>query len=87
MNQLVQECSNTDLNTSTAHRKISGKKSSYVQLKLLHNGHNCPRFHISYRRLKTQKHSVSIGLPCCGISFYEHFNRQFNYAGFLYSKS
>ena len=36
---------------------------------------------------KTQKHSVRIGLSWYGWSFYEHFNRQFNYAVFLYSKS
>ena len=30
------------LNISTGHWTISGKKSSYVQQKLLHNGHSCP---------------------------------------------
>ena len=42
-------------------------------------------FFITYRRLKTQKHSVSIGLSGSGFSFYEHFNRQLTYAVFLYS--
>ena len=40
---------------------------------------------ISYRRIKTQKHSVSIELPYSG-SFYEHFYIQLTYAVFLYSK-
>ena len=39
---------------------------------------------ISYRRVKTQKHLVSIGLPCSAFPFYEHFNRQFTYAGIFY---
>ena len=37
---------------------------------------------ISYRNLKTQKHSVSIGFPCSAFSFYEHLNRQFTYTVF-----
>ena len=37
---------------------------------------------ISYRRLKTQRHSVNIGFPCPGFPFCEHFNRQFTYAVF-----
>ena len=41
---------------------------------------------ISYQRLKTQKHSVPIGLSCSDFSFYEPFNRRFTYAVFLYSK-
>ena len=36
----------------------------------------------SYQRLKTDKHSVSIDLPCSGFSFYERFNRQFTCAVF-----
>ena len=28
-------------NVSTGHQTLSGKKLSYVQRKLLHNGHNC----------------------------------------------
>ena len=46
-------------------------------------------FFTSYRRLKTQKHSVSIGLFCSGFAFwffFFHFNRQFTEAVFLYSK-
>ena len=30
---------------------------------------------ICYRRLKTQKYLVSIGLSCSGFYFHEHFNR------------
>ena len=37
---------------------------------------------ISYWCLKTQYHSVSIGLSSCHFSFYEHFNWQFIYAFF-----
>ena len=32
---------------------------------------------ISCGRLKTEKHSVRVGLSCSGFSFYEHFNRKF----------
>ena len=42
---------------------------------------------ISYRHLKTQKHSVRIGLPCSGFSFYEHCNREFTYAVFFILKT
>ena len=55
----------TSLNISTGHWTISGRKSSYVPRKLLHNGHSCPSrsyFFLSYRRLKTPKHSINIGL-------------------------
>ena len=38
-------------------------------------------FYISYRRLKIQKHSVSIGISCPGF-FYKHFQRHFTYAVF-----
>ena len=31
----------------------------------------------SYRRLKTPKHSVSVGHSCSDFSFYEHFNEHF----------
>ena len=37
---------------------------------------------ISYQRLKTQKHSVSINLFFGGFPFYEDFNRQFTYVVF-----
>ena len=57
---------------------MSGKTLSYVRRKLLYNGH-------SYQCLKTQKHSVCIGLFYSGFSLYEHFNRQFTYV-FLCSK-
>ena len=50
------------------------KKSSYVQWMLYHSRHSC--------HLKTQKHSLSIGLYCSGFSFYEDF-RQFTYAVFF----
>ena len=38
---------------------------------------------ISYWRLKTRKHSISVGLSCSGFSFYEHVNRHMQI--FLYS--
>ena len=61
--------------------------SIYSRRKLLHNGHQVSgvkleKFFISYRRLKNQKYSVSIGLSCSGFSFYEHFNRKFTYVVF-----
>ena len=40
----------------------------------------------SYRCLKTQKQSVSIDLLWSAFSFYKHFNRQFTYTVFSYSK-
>ena len=40
----------------------------------------------NYRRLKTQKQSVSIGLSWSAFSFYKHVNRQITYAVFSYSK-
>ena len=65
---------NTSLNISTGHRTMFGKKSSYIRLKMLHNGHEVryevKKNSISYQRLKTQKYSVSTGLPCSGFSFY-----------------
>ena len=42
------------------------------------------KYFISYRRLKTQKYSVSIRFPCSGFSFCEHFNRKLTYAFFFY---
>ena len=42
---------------------------------------------ISYQGLRTNKHSVSIGLFCSGFSFYEHFNRKFAYAVFFILKT
>ena len=47
------------LNINTETRTMSGKKSSYVWRKL----------HIGHSRVKTQKHSVNIGLPCSGFLF------------------
>ena len=44
--------------------------------------HEVKNIIISYRRLKTQKHLVSIGLPYSSFSFYEPFNRQFTDAVF-----
>ena len=41
---------------------------------------------LSYRGLKTYKHSVSIALSCSGFSFYEHFNTQLYLLSFLYLK-
>ena len=79
------------LNTSTGCGIMPGKKSSYVRRKMFLNGHSCPAWslffiYVSYQRLKTKKHSVSIGLCCSGFSFHGHLNRQFTYAVFLYSK-
>ena len=71
------------------HWTISGKKLSYVRRKLLHSKKQLTNIKlkkiISYQRLKTQKHSVSISLFCSGFSFYEHFNRQLiHLCSFLY---
>ena len=44
------------------------------------------KYFLSYGRLKTQNHSMSKGFSSSGFSFHEHFNRQFTYAVFLYSK-
>ena len=79
------------LNTSTGCGIMPGKKSSYVRRKMFLNGHSCPAWsllfiYVSYQRLKTKKHSVSMGLCCSGFSFHGHLNRQFTYAVFLYSK-
>ena len=67
------------------------KKLSYVRQKLLHNGDSCPvksfKKYISFERLKTQKHLVSIGLAFSGFTFYEHFNKQFTYAVFFIFKT
>ena len=41
---------------------------------------------VSYRRLKAQKHLVSLGLFSYALSFYEGFNRQLTEAVFSYSK-
>ena len=62
------------LNISTRHQTMSGKKlcptkatSQRAQL----SGMKSKNIMISYRRLKTQKHLVSIDLPCSSFSFYE----------------
>ena len=72
------------LNISTGHETMSDKKSNYVQRKLFHNGHSCRVSNqfvfISYSICFYKKHSVSIGFTRSGVSFYEHFNRQFTYA-------
>ena len=72
-----------DLDVSTGHRRMSGKKSRHVwqvfsQRKQLFGVY----FFISYHCLKTQKHSISMGLSCSGFSFYRDFNRQITYAVF-----
>ena len=79
------------LNTSTGCGIMPGKKSSYVRRKMFLKGHSCPAWslffiYVSYQRLKTKKHSVSMGLCRSGFSFHGHLNRQFTYAVFLYSK-
>ena len=77
-----------DLNISTRHRTVSGKKIELCLMKAVlkrtqMSGVKLTKT-ISYLRLKTQKHLVSIGLSYSGFSFYEHFNRQFTYAVFFY---
>ena len=79
------------LNTRTGCGIMPGKKSSYVRRKMFLKGHSCPAgslffIYASYQRLKTQKHSFSMGLCSCGFSFHGHLNRQCTYAVFLYSK-
>ena len=49
--------------------------------------HEFKYIYISYQHLKTQKHSVCLGLSCSGFSFNEHFNRQFTYAVFYIFKT
>ena len=49
------------LNISTSHRTMSGKKKSYVRRAVVQC--EVKKSFISYRRLKTQKHSVSIPFP------------------------
>ena len=76
------------LNISTGHRTMAGKKSSYFLRKLLHIGHICAAlsFFLSYWRLKTHRHLVSMFLFYSDFSLYEHFIRQMTYAVVLYSK-
>ena len=79
------------LNTSTGCGVMPDKKSSYVRRKMFLNGLSCPAWslffiYVSYQRLKTQKHSVSMGLCCSVFSFHGHLNRQCTYAVSLYSK-
>ena len=69
---------------------MSGKKSGYVGQKAASqrtqlSGAKLNIFFISYQRLKTHKHLVSIGLSCSSFTFYEYFNRKITYAVFLYS--
>ena len=76
----------SDLNTSNRHRTISGKNSSHVD-------ENCFKtntvvrcevkfFSISYRRLKTEKHSVSLGLSCSDFTgFSVKFTHMFLFCG------
>ena len=68
---------NKDINFKKTKRNQKWKtplRSSYVRRNLLHNRHGClmwsQKKKISYRRLKTHKHLVS--LFCCDFSFYEH---------------
>ena len=74
------------LNISTGHRTMAGKKSSYFLRKLLHIGHICAAlsFFLSYWRLKTHRHLVSMFLFYSDFSLYEHFIRQMTYAVVLY---
>ena len=71
----------TDLNINTGHRTITGKK---IELCLTTRDKVVRR---AAKKNKTQKHSVSIGLPWSGFSVYEYFNRQFTYAVFLNPKT
>ena len=74
------------LNISTGYWTMSGTESYPIKtaLQQIDTVVQCEVLKkiISYWRLKTQKHSVRIGFSCSGFSFYEHFNRQFNYAVF-----
>ena len=87
----IVPATNVGLNISTKYQTMPDKKMIYVQRKLLHNGHSCPTWSskkiFSYRRFKTQKHWVSVGLSCSGFSFYGHFNRQLTYAVFVAFKT
>ena len=61
------------VNISTGHYTMSGKNSNYVRRNLLQYRDSCPVW--SYRRLQTQKHSVSKDFSCSSFSFYERFNK------------
>ena len=70
--------------------QFPAKKSSYIRWKLLHIWHLSGmklRKIISYRRLKTQKHSLRIDLSCSSFSFYEHFNKKLTFVVFLIFKT
>ena len=51
------------------------------------SGVKLKRLFVSYRRQKTQKHSVSIGLFCSGFSFPDLFIRKFTEAVFFIFKT
>ena len=70
------------LNTSTGHWTMPCENSSYVRLRLLHDGHSCTAWSFC-RLLKTQKHSVSKSLFCSGFSFFKHFNRKIYLCSFF----
>ena len=71
-----------DIGQCPAKNRVMSNKN-YLQ-RTQFSGMKLEKDIISYRRLKTQKHSVSIGFSCFGFYFHEHFNRQFTYAVFLY---
>ena len=78
----------SSLNIRTTHRTMFGKKIELYPTKAASQRTQFPdltlkKDFISYRRLKTQKYSVSIRFPCSGFSFCEHFNRQLTYAFFF----
>ena len=72
------------LNTSTGHWTMPCENSSYVRLRLLHDGHSCTAWSFC-RLLKTQKHSVSKSLFCSGFSFFKHFNRKIYLCSFFFN--
>ena len=75
------------LSVSTGHQTFSKPCPTKPAPQHTHLcGVKLSKFFISYRRLKTQKHLVSIDVFCSGIYFYEHFNRQFTEEISLYSK-
>ena len=84
----MDEWHTAGLNISTRHWTIPGKKIELCLMKAVLKQTQMPDIKltktISYLRLKTQKHLVSICLSCTGFSFYEHFNRQSTYTVFFY---
>ena len=77
----------TNLNISTGHPTMSGKKGVISDKRRFTTDAVVWRevkfCLISYRPLKTQKHSVNIDFFYYGFSFCKRFNRQFTYTVFI----